>query len=183
MQDQPTPDSPSGSDAAFYQVGTEKFIELTLVTFGLFGFWWTYRHWCAINQYLQNEQQPGVQPLLRTLLSVFYQHDLYKRIAARARVEGEPVRWDPTRLFVLFVVFTLIPLWLLITEHPWGFLVNLITLLPNLLVNQSVNRVNEHHLQFYQQNTEMSGLDWALIVAGLIGWLTLLVLALTSDFS
>merc|ERR1712000_766517 len=100
MQDQPTPDSPSGSDAAFYQVGTEKFIELTLVTFGLFGFWWTYRHWCAINQRLQNEQQPGVQPLLRTLLSVFYQHDLYKRIAARARVEGEPVRWDPTRLFV-----------------------------------------------------------------------------------
>ena len=67
-------------------------------------------------------------------------------------------------------------------QLPWGILLNLMTLLPNLLDNQSINRVHERHLQFYEQNTEMSGIDWAMIVAGLIGWLTILILALASDF-
>ena len=177
MQDQSEPDNPPAYEPPFYQVGTEKFIELTLVTFGLFGFYGASRHWAAIARH-----EGGIQPLGRTLLSVVYQFNLYQRIAARAKLEDENPRWDPARLYAIFLIFTLVPVWLLVTQHPWGILLNLMTLLPNLLVNQSINRVHERHLQFYEQNTEMSGIDWAMIVAGLIGWLTILILALASDF-
>lgn len=161
----------------FFQVGTEKFIELSLLTFGLYGFWWTWRQWCQIRT-----SGEAVNPLARTLLSVVWQYDLYQRIASRTRAEEQPLRWSAPRLQLMFVLFTLIPLWLLLTNHPWGLLINLMTLLPNVLANQSINAVHEKYLPFYEQNTELSGRNWAAVVAGVIGWLTLLTLALTSDF-
>jgi|GEM_PF-919984 len=173
----PTNQSPFSYDPPFYQVATEKFIELTLVTFGLFGFFWTYRNWQIISR-----REKGIYPLWFTLLSVFYQGGLYRRIASRAALEDELVRWNPARLSAIFIIFTVLPVWMLLTDHPWGILINLMTLLPNLLVNQTINRVHERHMPFFEQNTELSALDWTLIVAGLIGWLTILVLALASDF-
>ena len=167
----------SQTRTAFFQVGTEKLTELSLVTFGLYGFYWTWRNWQQISRH-----EAGIRPLLRTLLSFVFQYGLYRRIAARARLENETPRWLPERLFGLFLVFTLIPLWLLLTNHPWGILLNLLTLLPNMLANQSINAVHEKFLPFYEQNTELSGSNWAAIVTGLIGWLTLLILALASDF-
>lgn len=160
--------------ASFFQVGTEKMIELTLATFGLYALFWTYANW----QQLQRRGE-AVNPLLRTLLAVVYQYDLYRRIHQRARIETLAPRWSPLRIYLLFVVFTLMPLWLLVTDHPWGILLSLMTLLPNLLANQSINQIHDKHLHFYAQNTELSGQNWAAIVIGLVGWLTLLTLALT----
>ncbi len=173
MQDQ----SGTEQKAAFFQVGTEKLTELTLVTFGLYGFYWTWKNWCVIAR-----QDSSVSPLLYTLLSVWFQRDLYRRVQQRAQVEDEIPRWHADRLFAVFVLFTLVPLWLLLTDHPWGVLLNLMTLLPNMLVNQSINAVHERYMHFYEQNTELSASNWAAIIAGLIGWLTLLILALASDF-
>lgn len=173
MQEQ----APARQDAAFYPVGTEKFIQLTLFSFGLYAFWWTFKQW-------QTLQQKGedVNPLARTVLSVIWQYDLYQRIASRARTERQAHSWKPVRLHVMFVAFTLIPLWLLATDHPWGLLINMMTLLPNLLASQTIDAINEKYLPLYAQNTELSGGSWAVIVAGIIGWLTLLTLALTTDF-
>ncbi|MCA6065219.1 hypothetical protein [Thalassolituus marinus] len=163
-------------NAAFYQVGTEKFIELSLVTFGVYGIYWTWANWKAI-------QQAGepVNPLLRTLFAVFWQFSLYQRIAVRAGTEDMGPRWKPVRLFVLFAAFSVLPIWMLITAHPWAALAGLLTLLPNVLVNQSINAINEKYLPFYEQNTELSASNWTAVVAGVVGWLTLLTLALTSD--
>lgn len=159
--------------ATFFQVGTEKLIELTLATFGLYALFWTYRNWLQLQR-----RGEAVNPLLRTLLAVVYQYDLYRRIHQRARVENAIPRWSPLRIYLLFLIFTLVPLWLLATDHPWGILLNLMTLLPNLLANQSINQIHDKHLHFFAQNTELSGQNWAAIVAGLVGWLTLLTLAL-----
>ncbi|WP_430462336.1 hypothetical protein ACQUQU_05950 [Thalassolituus sp. LLYu03] len=168
------PDTASG--AAFFQVGTEKLIELSLLTFGLYGFWWTWQQWQSLKA-----RGEAVNPWVRTLLSVIWQYDLYRRIATRTRTEDMACRWHALRLHGLFVGFTLVPLWLLATDHPWGLLINLMTLLPNVLVNQSINAINEKYLPFYEQNTELSGRNWAAVVAGVVAWLTLLTLALTSD--
>lgn len=159
--------------AAFFQVGTEKFIELTLCTFGLYGLYWTYRNW----EVLQRRGE-AVNPLLRTLLSPLYQYDLYRRVHQRATLENELPRWTPIRLYMLFMAFSLIPAWMLVNENPWGWLLSLLTLLPNALVNMSINAIHDRHIRFFNLNLHLSGLNWAAIVAGMIGWLTLLIVVM-----
>ena len=159
--------------SAFFQVGTEKMIELTLCTFGLYGLFWTYRNWAVLQR-----RGEHVNPLLRTLLSPFFQYDLYRRVHQRAVLEGVRPRWTPVRLYVLFLAFSLIPVWMLISHTPWGWLVSLLPLLPNALVNISINDIHDRHVRFFALNTDLSGLNWAAIVAGLVGWLTLLIVAM-----
>lgn len=156
--------------SAFFQVGTEKMIELTLCTFGLYSLFWTYSNW----RILQQRGEP-VQPLWRTLLCPVYQLGLYRRIHERAILEGERPRWTPARLYPLFLAFNLIPLWLVINHSPLGGLLWLMTLVPDSLVNNSINDIHDRHLRFYALNTDLSGRNWAAIVPGLVLWLTLLV--------
>lgn len=159
--------------AKFYQIGTEKFIELSLCSFGLYSFYWTYANWQQIQR-----QGENISPLWRTLLAIVYQFDLYRRIHSQASEHQEKPRWQPVRIYVLWVVFTVMPIWLLLNGHPWGSIVLLLSLLPNLLANQSINRLHDHLLHFYAQNTDLKAFDWGIIVAGLIVWLTLLVAAI-----
>ena len=158
----------------FFQIGTEKLIELSLVTFGLYGLVWSYQNWVQLKR-----QDPSIRPLLRTLLAIVYQLDLYQRVHKQSQADRESARWSPIRVYILFVIFNLIPIWLLVTGHPWGFLVIMLTLLPNLLVNQAINRIHDKRIHFYAQNTELDGLDWGVLIAGIVIWLTILVMAIS----
>jgi len=120
----------------------------------------------------------AVNPLLRTLFSPLYQYDLYRRVHQRATLENELPRWTPIRLYMLFMAFSLIPAWMLVNENPWGWLLSLLTLLPNALVNMSINAIHDRHIRFFNLNLHLSGLNWAAIVAGMIGWLTLLIVVM-----
>ena len=158
----------------FFQIGTEKLIELSLVTFGLYGLVWSYQNWVQLKR-----QDPSIRPLLRTLLAIVYQLDLYQRVHKQSQADRESARWSPIRVYILFVIFNLIPIWLLVTGHPRGFLVIMLTLLPNLLVNQAINRIHDKRIHFYAQNTELDGLDWGVLIAGIVIWLTILVMAIS----
>lgn len=159
----------------FFQIGTEKLIELSLATFGLYGLIWNYHNW------LQIERQNGnVNPFFRTVFSVIYQYDLYRRVHQQSQQDSERTRWSPARIYLLYVLFNLIPVWLLLTDHPWGALVFILTLLPNLLANQAINLIHDKRLHFYAQNTELSGPDWGIIIGGFVAWLTILVLAISN---
>ena len=158
----------------FFQIGTEKLIELSLATFGLYGLVWSYQNWVQLKR-----QDPSIRPLLRTLLAIVYQLDLYQRVHKQSQADRESARWSPIRVYILFVIFNLIPIWLLVTGHPWGFLVIMLTLLPNLLVNQAINRIHDKRIHFYAQNTELDGLDWGVLIAGIVIWLTILVMAIS----
>ncbi|WP_419810271.1 hypothetical protein [Bacterioplanoides sp.] len=156
----------------FFQIGTEKLIELSLASFGLYGLYWNYQNW------LQIERQNGnVNPLLRTVLSLFFQYDLFRRVYQQSEQDGEKPRWSPARVYLLYVLFNLIPVWLLLTDHPWGGLVFMLTLLPNLLVNQTINLIHDKRLRFFAQNTDLSGTDWGVITVGFVVWLSMMVMA------
>ena len=159
----------------FFQIGSEKLIELSLASFGLYGLLWTYQNWIQIQR-----QDPTVKPLLRTLLAIIYQLDLYRRVHHQAQADKETPRWSPVRVYVLFVIFNLIPIWLLFTGHPWAFLVIMLTLLPNLLVNQAINQVHDKRMHFFAQNTDLTGFDWGILIGGLVIWMTILVMAITN---
>ena len=156
----------------FFQIGTEKLIELSLASFGLYGLVWNYQNW------LQIERQNGnVNPFLRTLFSIIYQYDLYRRVHQQSQQDNEKPRWSPARIYLLYVLFNLIPVWLLLTDHPWGGLVFMLTLLPNLLANQSINLIHDKRLHFFAQNTDLNGADWGVVIVGFVVWLTVMIVA------
>jgi len=159
----------------FFQIGSEKLIELSLASFGLYGLIWTYQNWQQISRL-----EPGIKPLVRTLLAVFYQYDLYRRVHQQSQQDEQIPRWKAARVYFLFLVFSLIPAWLLANGHPWGVLVVMLTLLPNLLVNQTINQIHDKRMHFFAQNTELTGIDWGVIIGGLVIWLTILVLAISN---
>ena len=159
--------------ALFFQIGSEKLIELSLATFGLFGLFWTYSHWRQIAS-----RGEDISPLLRTLCFPVTQLNLYQRVHARATTDDAAPRWHPQRVFVLHLIFVLLPLYMVATDHSWGALTFMLTLLPNLLVNQTVNRLHDLHLHYFAKNTDLDAIDWTVLIAGLIGWLTLLAYAL-----
>jgi len=160
-----------------FQVGTEKYIELCLVTFGLYNLFWTWALWRSIR-----EQGQDINPVARTLFAVIFQFSLYRRISELASQEDISIRWKPVRLYLLFVPFTLIPAGLATTGHPWALFAFMLTIIPNLLVNLTINAINEKYLALYQQNTELTPMNWVALIGGLIAWLTILILAIASHF-
>lgn len=160
--------------AVFFPISSEKLIELSLATFGLFGLYWTLRHWQQIEY-----RGTAVSSVIRAMCFPVTQYDLYRRIHGAADGEHRP-RWHPLRLYSLYLIFTLLPIYMVLTEHYWGVLSYMLTLLPNLLVNQTVNKIHDDHLNSFSRNSDLDAIDWSILIAGLIGWLTLLAYGIQS---
>ena len=78
----------------FFQIGSEKLIELSLASFGLYGLFWTYANWRQIQH-----QGEDINPWLRTLFSPIYQLGLYRRIHTCSGEADETPRWKPHRIY------------------------------------------------------------------------------------
>ncbi|WP_300424880.1 hypothetical protein [uncultured Thalassolituus sp.] len=161
--------------AVFFQISSEKLIELSLATFGLFGIYWIWRHWHQLAY-----RGERLSPALRTLIFPVTQLDLYRRVWNGVDADDERPRWHPMRFFILHLLFTLLPIYMIATDHAWGALTFMLTLLPNLLVNQTVNRIHDRHLRSFARNSDLDAVEWTILVAGLVAWLTLLAYGLQS---
>lgn len=62
--------------AALYVVSTKKFALLFMLTLGLYGVYWNYRHW----KLLKEHRGANVIPVLRGIFSIFFIHSLLKHI-------------------------------------------------------------------------------------------------------
>jgi hypothetical protein len=64
---------PQFPDSAFYSVSFNKFLLLSLVTFGLYSSYFTYRNWKVIKQ----NQQSDIMPIARGIFSIFWFYPFY----------------------------------------------------------------------------------------------------------
>ena len=87
----------------FYVVSGPKFLALMIGTFGLYEFYWFYRHW---KNYSVCHSE-SMWPVLRAIFSVFFTHSLCSRIDASLQTADKQYRWSPTLLATLFVVLVL----------------------------------------------------------------------------
>lgn len=67
-------------------ISVQKFILLTILTFGLYGLWWMYKSW----RFFKQKNGLDVMPAMRALFAIFFVSGLFERILNYAKEKG----WD-----------------------------------------------------------------------------------------
>jgi hypothetical protein len=88
----------------FYVVSSRKFFLLYVLTFSIYGVYWFYRHWAQVKL----ERRADLWPIPRAIFSIFFTHELARRIDARLRERGDPYAWSPGAIATLVVVLQLV---------------------------------------------------------------------------
>ncbi|ASP40058.1 hypothetical protein CHH28_15860 [Bacterioplanes sanyensis] len=159
--------------ALFYPIGTEKFVELSLATFGLYNLYWSWANWRQISQ------PNAFMPWFKLLIWPISQWQLYQRIYRQAVEDGEQPRWQPLRAYLLFILSLLFSIWFVASGDSHGWFLALLATLPNAQANLTVNRLHDSRLHFYAQNTDLTALEWGILVVGMVAWVSLMALALS----
>ncbi|MFJ4371425.1 hypothetical protein ACIP1T_02265 [Pseudomonas japonica] len=100
---------------------------MSFFTVGLYGFYWSYRNWCAYRVHAGSD----VSPRLRTLLAPLFLYALMRKVDAEIRSSGRSYSWSPLALMMgvvlvscgFFALFIIVPEWLA-RDYPalgrWG---------------------------------------------------------------
>jgi hypothetical protein len=150
----------------FFSVSVRKLIVMHVVTLGMYQLYWFYRHWIAV----RNFNQIYISPAVRTLLSVIFAFNLFKRILDSSNF----TRASSIGLAAVlgtFLLATSIAMYL----PPQYFFIATLALLPTLPVQMLANRANNSVDPTHAVNSKFSILNWIAIAIG--GILLLLVLA------
>lgn len=88
----------------FYVVSAPKYLALMIGTFGLYEFYWFYRHWK--NYSLCHGE--SMWPVMRAIFSVFFMHSLCSKVDASLKAAGKKYRWHPGLLATIYVVVVIV---------------------------------------------------------------------------
>jgi len=93
---------------------TNKFIILSILTFGLYTVWWAYKAWL----FFQQKDELEIMPAIRAYFGVIFLIPLTNRILDYAKQKGYQNKYSPILIFVCFVVCSLLgylpqPFWLI----------------------------------------------------------------------
>lgn len=92
----------------------DKFVLLSVCTFGLYQFYWIYVTWAR----LAKRERLALSPFWRTTLAGLWNFDLFPKLKTVAEREGVPVEWAPNALALVFLVLS--NTWHL--PGPWSWL-------------------------------------------------------------
>lgn len=89
------------------------YLFLSLITFGLYELYWTYKIWV----HYKEKEALDIMPVGRAIFSVFFNYGLFEKIKSNARMESVQVSYSSGMLFVVWLVLNLLsklpdPFWL-----------------------------------------------------------------------
>ena len=161
-----TEDVQAYRNAPLFAVSLPKFVVMSVCTLGLYEFYWCYRHWQAERR----REEENLSPFWRTVFAPVWVFALLPRIQSLTTKHGVPATWSATGLALAFLLLN--AAWRL-PDPVW--LVCLLTCLPLIPVQQSVNRLNATLVPEAGRNDRFSGLNVLFIVIGTILLLLLLL--------
>jgi len=126
----------------FFPVSTQKFILLSICSFGIYHAYWHYENWRRI----KNSSGEEISPFWRTFFLPLYSFSLFKRIGSASALEGILVDLNPYALAMIYLLLNMTPQ----LPNPW-WLMNVLTFLPMLPIQEATQRVNQRHIS---PNTE-----------------------------
>ncbi|MFJ4372875.1 hypothetical protein ACIP1T_09670 [Pseudomonas japonica] len=101
----------------FFVVSINKLITMTLLTTGIYLFYWFYRNWANYRQATGER----VIPLLRSIIPVFFIYPLLKRIDQGFKQSGRQFAWSPLNLaLTLWMVVVISVASAIMTPEPIG---------------------------------------------------------------
>ncbi len=151
-------------------ISVEKFVFLSVITFGFYQLWWSYKAW----RFFKQKQDLDITPPLRALFSLFFQWPLFTRIKDFSEAEGYNPGFSPFLLFIgsLFLdLFSLMP-------EPY-FLLSILSVVfyipPFKALNYAKTQCNEFvTIEQKSFNTRqivliiISSVLWLLMIVGLV---------------
>ncbi|MFN5581982.1 hypothetical protein [Gemmatimonas sp.] len=114
-------------------MSTQKFIVLSICTFGFYELYWCYQNWVR----LQSKSTKDISPFWRTFFAPLWNFRLFGSIRDMAVAENVAVSWSAGVLGALYLVLSL--LWRL--PDPWWWL-SFAALLALVPVQQTAQRIN-----------------------------------------
>ena len=147
-------------------ISLNKFIFLSIISFGLYEIWWIYKAW----EFFNRKEKLDINPALRAIFSIIFLIPLFNKILRFAKEKGYNSSYPSILLFVGFFVANFLaylpdPFWL-ITILEFVFLV-----LPFKALNFA--RLNSTDFIVTEQ-TSFNGRQIVLTVIGAIFWLLVL---------
>ncbi len=142
---------------------TAHLLILSILTLGLYEFYWFHRNWRHLEEHLQQQLRPGWRTLglLVPGLNVFLVYDQLRMIAEAAGRAGIAVTYSPgiatAVFFVLAFLSNLTMVWAL----------SLLTVLPLLPVQETLNRFWAVEQPERQIRRQFSGAELAAMAAGI----------------
>ena len=149
-----------------FAVSVGKFAVMSLCTFGLYEVYWAYKHWDA----MRRREQERLSPFWRAFFAPLWGFSLLPRLQQLTAVYGVPATWSGSGLalayFLLHIGYRLPdPLWL----------ISLLSFIPLLVVQRSVNELNRAVAPEALRNDSYTGLNVvAIVLGGLIVLLAIL---------
>jgi hypothetical protein len=93
-----------GTATAHYVVSVSKLVIMFLGTFGMYGWYWFYKHW----DMQRHAYRLSIWPVARAIFSIFFTHTLFKSIDLSARQNGQSPSWDPGTQATIYVVLLVV---------------------------------------------------------------------------
>jgi hypothetical protein len=156
---------------ALYDVGTTKFVVMTLSTFGFYEVYWLYKNWSV-------EARAGadISPAARALFAPFFIYSLAEHINARAVSANLRTALNPWFLSIAFLLLTIAvrlpnPFWLI------GLMSGFV-LIP---IQKQIARINAARAIGTGKEARFSPLNIVWLVVSSVLWLLVLVASLLPE--
>jgi hypothetical protein len=147
-------------------ISVNKFILLSVVSFGLYEVWWSYKAW----RYYKEKESLDIMPAARAIFAIFYLYSLMEKIQGEAREKGYAKTYSSGWLFTGFIVANLIsrapePFWII------SFLSITCLIAPFKALNYV--KQNSEGTTAVEQNS-FNGKQIALLIIGLLLWVAVI---------
>jgi hypothetical protein len=141
----------------FFAVPLWKLSLMSVVTFGLYEFFWFLRNW----QRVRDRDEPDIMPFWRAFFGVIFCHACFERIEeyglAKGMTPGPPI----LLLTILWIVFTLT--WRLPNPFWAMSMLSFIFMLP---MQAYANKINNESVPRHDRNARLTVWNWVGIVIG-----------------
>lgn len=88
----------------FYVVSGRKLFILSVLSFGLYIYYWSYKNWSNYKKITGDD----IWPWARGLFCIFFIHKIYRRADYQVRVSGRSFNFDFEQWATVFVVLTVV---------------------------------------------------------------------------
>ena len=153
-------------------ISLNKFIILSIASFGLYEIWWIYKAW----RFFQQKENLDILPAARAIFSIVFLISLFNKILSFAKEKGYVENYSSVGRFIGFFVgnaLTRLP-------DPFG-LVSIFSFVFLIPPFEALNYAKENSNDLVvTEQTSFSGRQVGLIVVGIIFW-SLVILGMTME--
>ena len=161
----------SGTSLPLFPVTTQKFVVLTLCTFGLYELYWSYQNWAR----LRAATQESISPFWRAFFAPLWGFSLFGRIHDLAATHNIPTRWSHWVMASAYLVLSVA--WRL--PDPWWW-ISIASVLPMIPVQRTAQRINDFHSS--PDSESRNGRDTILNIMAIVFGGLLLILGVIGTF-